>query len=77
VDGDAYRYLVSLSKQRRRLLERAIESLAAHPLQRSLFSDQSAEGLKLDVIELESHLITYHADHAIRRIRVTEILPNS
>jgi hypothetical protein len=73
IEGDAYRYLVNLSKHRRRLLEKTIEALAAHPFQTPIFTDQSADGDRLDVVESNGHLITYHVDHATRRILVTEI----
>ena len=77
VEGEAYRYLVSQPKQRRKQLERAIEALAAHPFQTPLFSSKSDDGSPLDIIEAEDHLITYHVEHTVRRVRVTEISPLS
>ena len=75
IAGEAYRYLVSLPKRKRRSLERAIENLASHPFRAPLFTDRTPEGFLLEVIESEDCLITYHADHAARRILVTEIQP--
>ena len=73
LESESYAYLVSLPKRRRVPLERAIIALAQHPFQASLFSDRDLDGAPLDVIESAGHLITYHTDHAIRRIHVTEI----
>jgi len=75
VEGAAYYYLSGLSKRRRKQLERAIEALALHPFQPSLFTLQDDDGLPLAVVENEGHLISYHADHATQSIRVTEITP--
>ncbi len=75
IEGDAYRTLVTLSKRRRRLLERAIDGLAARPFQSPIYTDRSAEGMEFSVIESSGHLITYHVDHAIRRVLVAEIQP--
>ena len=76
VEGAAYYYLSGLSKRRRKQLERAIEAVALHPFQPSLFTLRDDDGIPLAVVEKEGHVITYHADHAIRRVRVTEIVPN-
>lgn len=73
VEGSAYHYLVNLTKRRRHSLERSLDHLASHPFQSSLYTSQAADGARLDTIEAEGHLVTYHADHAVRRIWVTEI----
>ena len=77
VEGAAYYYLAGLPKRRRKSLERAIEAVALHPFQPALFTLRDEDGLSLEVVEKEGHLISYHPDHAVRRIRVTEITPLS
>jgi hypothetical protein len=77
VEGEAYRYLVGRSKRRRKKLEQAIEMLAARPFQAPLFSGKSDDGSQLDIIETDGHLITYHVEHSVRRVRITEISPLS
>lgn len=74
-DGDAYHFLTALPNRRRRLLERAIQALAAHPFRPPLFSDQGPDGERLDIVEVDGHLVTFHVEHAVRRIRVIEICP--
>ncbi|MES2695235.1 MAG: hypothetical protein V4773_17300 [Verrucomicrobiota bacterium] len=73
VEGEAYRYLVSLPKRKRLLLERAFDSLASRPFQPTLYTEQGPDGSRLDSITASGHIVTYHVDHAIRRIWVTDI----
>lgn len=73
VEGDAYRFLVGLPKRKRRRLEQAIESLVKRPFQEPLIVEQDADGQHLAVAAVDDCVITYHADHAVRRIRITEI----
>ena len=75
VEGAAYYYLSGLSKRRRKQLERAIEAVALHPFQPSLFTLRDDDGIPLAVVETQGQLICYHADHAAKSIRVTEITP--
>jgi hypothetical protein len=77
VESDAYHYLADLPKRKRRGLERAIDEIASHPFRKALFTDRTPEGSLLELTEVDGHLITYHADHALRRILVMEILPLS
>jgi hypothetical protein len=75
VEGEAYHCLINLPTRRRRRLERSIEALAAHPLRPSLFVDRTSAGERLDVVEFDGFLVTYHAEHSVRRIRIPELQP--
>lgn len=75
IEGDAYLYLVGLPKRQRKRLERAFVQLATHPFQPALFEIFDEDSGPLRVIAAEEHFITFHSDHAVRRVRITEIQP--
>ncbi len=69
-------FLRAEKPRHRRLIERAIESLAAHPFTQPSFIAFDSDGMDLFHHILARYAIVYHVDHAARRGQILEIRLN-
>ncbi len=69
----AYEALVRLPDEDRRIVEGEFYFLAAHPFRRPAFETPDLDGLPLATIYVGDYMLTYHVDHAARRVDILEI----
>lgn len=67
-------FALSLRGKKRQRLLAALESLARNPFSPADYQELDADGRTNEVILEDEFLITYWLDHAVKEIRVKEIM---
>lgn len=67
-------FLVGLPRRQQRQVLDLADQIALHPFQISDYRTADAAGHELDNLLLDEFLFTYWLDHAVKEVRITEII---
>jgi hypothetical protein len=70
----AYEALMRVPDDDRRVLESEFYLLARHPLRKPAFVTPDLDDLPLATIYVADYMVSYHIDHAVRRVDILEII---
>lgn len=77
LDEEAHTFLGNLNRRDRRKLEAAFDALRTHPFAEPSFVGFDSNGEEQFHLFIDGYAIAYHVDHAVRRVFIQQILPNS
>ena len=71
---EAVAFVVALPKRKQRLVLDLADQIARHPFKIGDYPAVDAVGRTVENLLLEDYLFSYWVDHAVREVRITEII---
>lgn len=71
---EAVAFVVALPKRKQRLVLDLADQIATQPFKIGDYTTADAVGRTVENLLLEGYLFTYWVDHAVREVRISEIL---
>jgi hypothetical protein len=67
-------FVVSLPRRKQRQVLDLADQLARHPFEIGDYREQDAAGHTMESLLVDGFLLTYWVDHAVKEVRITEIV---